>query len=285
MVASDAFDFHSGTQAVGGGALSMRVSSRFIGRWIVSLLLSLPFSVGVCAPPQTVQIVFKGCVNEPSTYAVQSPVRLSAVLELAAVQDCAYWHGASWLKAGNQPEQLKLKTALLEEVNLLIEAAESETLQRHLRILHDQIEAMPVTGRTVPSDLDMFRVETRPLKNRLVVEDSVFWLPKRPTQLYFLGFEQGAMDYFSTQTVSDYWEKNALKPDYEKGWVYVVQANGKIEKHKVGYWTHEQAYVAPGGWIVAPLKESLFDATDDRISRDGFYRQLTQWLATQVIQP
>lgn len=249
----------------------------------MGLLVSLMLPVSHASENFTV--TFKGCVQQKEAYVFDQPQRLYGLLQFAGVQSCAYTHGVSWLLESKKPEQQKLKAELLKDLSLLESAAETDELKLHLSLLKRQLEAMPVTGRYVPFDADAFRVAVRPLKNRLVVSDSTFLFPKMPQRLQLWGFEQTDMPFFSASSLTDYWHKNGLKPFYEKGRVYVVHANGTVEHRRVGYWAYEANYPSPGSWIVAPLKPAVFNAADGQVESETFHKNLTQWLATQVIYP
>lgn len=253
-----------------------------VGLYVGLLMCLLPvFSQAV----EGFTVTFKGCVQKQGSFAVEHPQRLFDLFQFANVERCAYVPGVSWLVDAKKPEQEKLKKALLDDLTTLHKYADSEELKLHLRLLKDQVEAMPVTGRYAPFDADAFRVAVRPLKNRLVVSDSTFLFPKIPQRIHFWGFEQADMAFFSASSLTDYWGKNGLKPFYEKGWVYVVHANGAVEHQRVGYWAYESHYPSPGSWIVAPLKPAVFNASDGQVESETFHKKLTQWLATQVIYP
>ncbi|MDR9500075.1 MAG: capsule biosynthesis GfcC family protein [Hydrogenovibrio sp.] len=235
--------------------------------------------------PYTVS--FHGCVENKQPLLLNAPVRLFSLLDQAQPTDCAFLKGSYWLDPALIPQQTALKNKLQTQIKSLVVSAEQQNnhdLTRHLRILLQQVNAMPVTGRHLPSELTPYLVETRPYANRLLTSEAFLYFPREPRHVNFIGFRKPEMLYFSTQSLSDYVGKNDLKPFYERGWVYHVLPNGKIEYLKVGYWTHDTTHPAPGSVVVGKLDASVFRHSDDiDFDQETYHRTLTQWLATQVL--
>lgn len=251
------------------------MSIKMIVRFVLPLFLGLSINT-VWA--QEVDISFSGCVSKEGTMRFEQPPRLSQVLQVAAIQDCAYFAGASWRSELAKEAQLKQKQALLAKIDLVLNANQDQALQSYLQALRQLIDSQKVTGRIFAS-LTPLEVDTAARANRKVMSRAYFHFPKQPQSLLFIGFKYPSIPYAPDWDLNRYVEKNPPLAFTENGWVIVVQPAGAIERRKVGLWTHEQFYAAPGAWILAPVKDAyLPDSAQD------FNQQLARWLATQTIR-
>lgn len=224
-----------------------------------------------------VHITASGCVDQPNSQVFETKISLFDVLSSIEYTNCYYGLGASWLQKGLLPSQKMKKKRLLELIEWHLGKVEEASAIEYLSDLRDLIESQKTTGRVIPADLDLFHVEMLPLKNRIITADSEFYFPAQPAVINLVGFKDTTLTYDSDLSITDIYQSNDICDACQHGWLWLVQPDGSVEKRKVGLWTNEEFYLAPGGWLISPL--NVFDQDEN----NEFYRLLTAWLATQVI--
>lgn len=254
------------------------MAKRYLPLNMHSLFFLLIFLLGFSSAKAAVNISFDGCVEKPQMIHYQSKVSLFQLLNDAEVDECAYLFGASWQKKSLLAAQLELKASVLKDIAAMLQMAETESEILYLANLQKLVEKQQVTGRVVATDFEPFHVEMLPLKNRVVVEDSTFYFPEQPNFINMLGFEKNKSPYSAESSIDDIYQTNPICDDCQEGWLWLVQPNGLVEKRKVGIWTHERFYLAPGGWLISELSAHQFSTI-----APGFYQKLTQWLSTQGV--
>lgn len=241
---------------------------------LILLLLSWVAQVNASSE---ITVHYSGCVEETSMIFKAKPSLLE-LLKQPNVQPCAYKFAAALMQSRLFLAQEAQKEALLITIQLLQLRSTSEVLKQYLRSLKALIQSQPVTGRVLGLELDSTRVEILPLQNRILSDSSKLYFPKKMKSVYFVGANKTQMLYRPVLTLDDYLKKNPLFDFFEKGHVYVVQANTDVEKLKVGGWNHQKQYVSPGAWVVGLLPTSVIEEIAPSFNED-----LAQWLATQVL--
>ncbi|QCU89554.1 capsule biosynthesis GfcC family protein [Thiomicrorhabdus sediminis] len=239
--------------------------------------LKLLFFVSICAGIPSISSAFTvqvdGCVAEPKIFQVDAKISLLDVLKNTELTSCAYVLGTSWSMASLEQQQAQQKRALLSQIEHEMSEADSAATIEYLQALFELIVKQPVTGRVLPSDFDSFHVEAMPQKNRVLTQESTIYFPSQPKKINLVGFSQSQRTYDSDLSTTDIYNEMDICSDCTHGWLWSVQPDGEVKKHKVGVWTTGKNYVAPGGWLISPLS-----GVDD-----SFYQQLTLWLATQEV--
>lgn len=224
------------------------------------------------------KISYSGCVEQSKTVIISDKISLFKALTSAELTECAFLYGASWVEPDRIPEQQLLKDTLLKELNKIIQQAPSVAAQQYFQNVHKRVSAQVATGRVVGMDLDLFHVEMLPLKNRLLTKKAAFYFPKMPKIINMLGFQTDSIEYNSNLSVNDIVHQNPICSECKPGWIWVVQPDTSIEKVKVGWWTNNQYYAAPGAWLITEFSDMDIEEVAPK-----FYQNLTQWLALQVI--
>ncbi len=248
--------------------------SKFFSPPMILLLLAWVTPVSASS---MVTVQYSGCVEENRVDFKTNP-SLLALLKYPVIQPCAYKFATALTQPRLILAQEAQKEVLLITIQLLQLNSKSDVLKQYLRSLKALIQSQPVTGRVLGLELDSTRVEILPLQNRILSDSLTLHFPKKLKSIYFVGANKTQMLYRSTQTLDDYLNKNPLFDFFEKGYVYVVQANTDVKKLKVGIWNHQKHYVSPGGWVVGLLKSSIIEEAAPTFNED-----LAYWLATQVL--
>lgn len=254
------------------------MAKRYLSISLLDAFFILIFSLAFSSAKAAVNISFDGCVEKPQKIHYQSKVSLFQLLNDVEIGECAYLFGASWHQKSLMVAQLELKASVLKDIAVMLKAAETESEVLYLSNLLKLVEKQRVTGRVVKTDFEPFHVEMLPLKNRVVVEDSHFHFPEQPNFINMLGFDKKRSPYSAESSIDDIYQNNPICDDCQVGWLWLVQPNGLVEKRKVGIWTHERFYLAPGGWLISELSARQFSTIAPE-----FYQRLTQWLSTQGV--
>lgn len=234
------------------------------------------------------QITYLGCyqgVEPPKlvTFTEVERISLFAVMQQAPKHECVYYFGASLQQPRLINEQQKQKNdllkALVELLNRAIKQGESE-IGSDLESLIAQVKAQPVTGRLLDIDLDLTRIETQALKNRLITTTSFVYLPTRKQPIRLFGLAKKTLPFDAQVTIQELYESLTLPKFVESGWIWALQTNGKVKKVKVGYWAHQQDYIAPGGWLMPVIADAWAQSSMGDIND-----LLIGWLKTQTLQP
>ena len=226
----------------------------------------------------TSKIKINFCEKQQLQLSLSQPARMTQILQSYQVPDCAYIFGAAALDPSLKAKQRQQKEALLSLLTSLFNATNNSALRDYLNILHARVSQQAVTGRSNMS-LNLLDAELKPFSNLLISKDLNFVYPRKPNSVNLLGFTQNEIPHSSFLDLNAVYESYATQAFTVKGYLYLVQANGVIEKHRVGYWSNQVVFVSPGAWVIAPIDMSEFkgDFTDVNLL-------LSQWLATQVVK-
>ncbi len=205
---------------------------------------------------------------EPEVFA---PKRLSDWLleHPQALSD--YPLGVSWRVQGEVAAQDLLKTALLKNLSAL----DSQGGGKHG--LYDWVAGLPVTGRVPLAMADARWLQANPLRDPVLQSDQSVILPRRPSTASVV-LENGTLCQIKQAAghqVIDYLHACGIQ---DADWAWIAQADGKVFRFGVAIWNgEEQSEVAPGAWIWAPSRNSVWS---EQISN-----QLMAFLATQEPAP
>lgn len=256
--------------------VGLSYSPQRISMWLVTCVLSL---LATSALSQAFEVSYKGCVASEKTIQVIDKISLFQLLQNAELTNCAFLFGASVSQTDRVQAQQRIKVDLLKILDRLLSSAETPSSAQYFERLQGLITSQTVTGRLLNIDLEPFHVEMQPLKNRMLTSDSTLYFPSRPNRLNLIGFEVDSIAYDSSLDLSNALSRYKICDACNSGWVWIVQPNTTIEKVKVGLWTHEKHYAAPGAWVISPLSDG--EVNDVSVE---FYQLLTTWLATQEVK-
>jgi hypothetical protein len=226
-----------------------------------------------------VTVEYTGCVNEAKSVKFASKVSLLEIINNADTSECAYLFGASLQKQSLKSSQSIQKQQLLSDLETLLKEVDSSVQGEYLYFLKQLILHQPVTGRQVPLDFQFFNVKFVALKNKALSESVLMYFPVKPSGINLIGFDKTKIKLNSMDSIGSIYTNNDVCSECEKGWLWLIQPDGTFNRRKVGYWTHEEFYIAPGGWLISELV-----GIDVEDYAPGFYKRLASWIATQVIK-
>jgi len=234
---------------------------------------------------------------------VLTPVALAVSLALSAATACAqsgqitgdglrlsqwllsntqpgvgYPLGLLWQVPDEQPAQLAIKLELLAALS------RPETMglrPGQAQALSDRIAAMPVTGRVMVPLAQVHWLQANPQRDPLLRQGHRVELPARPTTVTVLSVDglPCRVAQVDGATARDYLDRCA--PASGQGpadWAWVVQPDGRVERHGVALWNaNAQDALAPGAWVWAPPRALRIP--------ERFSMRLAQFLATQGPAP
>ncbi|MCY1452392.1 Capsule biosynthesis GfcC [compost metagenome] len=149
-----------------------------------------------------------------------------------------------------------------------------------LEHLHQQIAALPVTGR-LPHLLDPVGVEVDPKQNSLVSAGDVFIFPPRPNHVRVVGAVQAdcTLAHVPLQAARLYLQQCAQRAEADGDWLYLIQPDGQVSRVGIALWNREEgAPPAPGSIILVLLKAAGPDSPTPDLNRE-----IAEFLATQPL--
>ena len=205
------------------------------------------------------QIEVAGQVANPGSHTLPPAARLFDATRKAKVRADTYLLGAAWLHAPAKAEQKALKAGLLFELSDLQQQAQRKQQSERaglLQRLHDQVAAMPVTGR-VPENLDPIRLEIGRRHNRLLADGDKLLYPLRPDTVIVSGAvaNECILPFVGLKTATEYLKDCAPHADADSDWLYVIQPDGKHDRYGIAAWNKDAAQpLAPGARLLVPLR-------------------------------
>jgi protein involved in polysaccharide export with SLBB domain len=211
------------------------------------------------------KIEVRGEVLHPGIYPVEEGERLSTVLErVGGYTKEAFLTGAVFIRESVRQEQQK-------QLNELVRRMESETAQLDIPVasLRDEVlrshrEQALETSKRLLAQLKSVNATGRMVIELSAIEnlkDSGFdiqlrdgdklYIPKQPDEVLVVGevYNQSALLYHSSKDYKDYLNEAAPTRMADKGAIYFVRANGKVEAD-IGGWFVDN--IGPGDTIVVP---------------------------------
>lgn len=247
--------------------------------FIFGLLVNLVGLNLANAEQQTVSLNITTCDGREQQLHATTPVYLSDFLVHLDWQACNYPYGALLSFPERKAAQSALQTKLLSFLTNPARLASLTDEQRdYFQKVAQLISEQPVTGRRPLALIDPKAIEVTPNTNPVIRNQAYLQLMNRPDFIRLLGFETVVMRHVTAQTLSEYLASTQLLPGLVPGYVWVVQANGQIEKLRYGLWTFNSPAVSPGAWLIAEVPSSWIK------DYPQFNEELAQWLATQAPQ-
>lgn len=219
-----------------------------------------------------------GTVAAQSGQITGDDQRLSQWLLNNTQPGAGYPLGLLWQVPDEQPAQLAIKLELLAA----LARPESMGLRSsQAQALADRIAAMPVTGRVMVPLAQVHWLQANPQRDPLLRRGHRIELPARPTTVTVLSVDGTPcrMAQVDGATARDYLDRCAAASGQGPAdWAWVVQPDGRVERHGVALWNaHAQDALAPGAWVWAPPRALHIP--------ERFSMRLAQFLATQGPAP
>jgi len=232
-------------------------------------------------PAPTVRVYVEGSVHAPGPFDMPAGSRISdAVLAAKPTRD-AWPTGASLLRDSAARDQVRLKAALLHDLDQLGKSESPEVRDTAAR-LSRLLEAMPVTGR-VQAQLDARRLEVQRESNRpLVVGDRIVYAVRpEHVRVYGAVVDECDLRHESLRDASDYLQSCPRTSVADRDWMYVVQPDGAVQRLGIALWNRSAAQaLAPGATLYVPLRATVTKALDGDFNED-----FAHFIATQLIEP
>ena len=225
-----------------------------------------------------VSLVVNDCAGQQQLLTASEPVYLTDFLTHIDWQSCDYAYGAVLSFPERVPSQSALQARLIEFVTNPSVLSKASSHQRdYFEQLAVLLAGQPVTGRRALALIDPKAIELTPNQNPVIRQQAYLQLVNRPTVIQLVGFETVALRHVTSMSLSDYLATTQRMAGLVAGEVYVVQANGQIDRLRYGAWTFNSPAVSPGAWVIALAPNRWIKAYPT------FNEDLAQWLATQVL--
>lgn len=239
----------------------------------------LLFAIAGTAQAQPVlQVQVEGAVRTAGTFAVPPGSRLADVA-LAAMPTREAWPtGASLLRQAAAKDQVRLKAALLHDLERLQQADDPE-VRAVAAALDAQLQAMPVTGR-VPAQLDPRRLEMLPDANRPVADGDRLVYPRRPGIVRITGavIEPCEVAHVPLRDAAEYLDA-CPRRGADGDWLHVIQPDGSVQRIGIALWNRSAPQaLAPGALLYVPLPPKSVRHLDGDFNGD-----LARFIATQPV--
>ncbi len=215
--------------------------------------------------------------SPPAQSEVRSPTRLSDHLQSSstALKSNPDALGLVW----TTPEELQRQWATYQQIQAQLDSlrrADALTESTH-RSMTQLLRGLPPTGRVRTPAANPEWLQSKPRRDPLLQPgDSVGWPPERPRAVRVLN-ERGLVCQVPHRSGLQARDYLLACPEMEPGdWAWVVQPDGRVQQHGLGWWNPaRQDYVGPGAWVWAPSA-----SLKGRVPA-AFHQAWAEWLATQ----
>ena len=238
----------------------------------------------LCAqPPLRVEVA--GAVAHPGELHLPAGARLADAVNAAQVGSASYVLGAAWLRPDAHMAQLRLKAGLLYELQTIALQARVQGhagLQALAQRMHEQLVAMPITGRQVVTTLEPHALQIDDAANLPLQTGDRLIYPRRPQAIRVIGAvdHDCRMPLVALRDARDYLGGCPRSSSADPDLLYVIQPDGHVFVQGVALWNRSAPMsLAPGAVLYVPLQPGLIQpAADDRFNAD-----MAKFLATQVL--
>jgi len=222
------------------------------------------------------QMTILGEVQHPGTYSIKKGERLSSLLaRTGGYSKGAYLDASVFTRESVREEQQKQIEALssrlegeLGHLKLTTDQVRDPTIkQRELQNLASskrvlsQLKSTKAVGRIVIelSDVEKFKGSSYDIQ---VHDGDKLYIPARPDEILVLGevYNQSALIYDPKKTKDDYLRQAGPSGIADLSEIYVVRANGSIDKDDGGWFRSQKLY--PGDTLVVPQRLTNFNLLD-----------------------
>lgn len=238
----------------------------------------------VCAgslvgPVAAETIYIDGAVLKPGEYQWHQGARLHDAVVAGQVSSQAWPLGAALLRQSAIEPQQRLKAGVLYELranNLYARGENAPELQQLLERLESFVERLPVTGRVV-AELDPFQLLIASKNDLLEAGDELVY-PRRPSTIRVLGAVAAdcQLAFDASLELKDYLRQCPSHSAADRNAVYVIQPDGTTERIGIAPWNEQQATLAVGAIIYAPVNPAALSPEARELNQD-----MAALLATQ----
>lgn len=212
----------------------------------------------------TYEVTLKGEVRFPGTYAIKRGETLTQLIERAGgFTDHAFIEGAVFTREELRKQEQERKKILAQELqrevvsNMLTGTGDSRVSYSEVRtLLADLLSAEPV-GRLI---MDLPKLLAGNGANNVQLKDGdTLHVPSRKDSISIMGEVQMATSYrFDPElTVDEYISRSGgTKEKADEGRIYIVKANGAIERYEGGsswFSFSSNSQLGPGDTIIVPM--------------------------------
>ncbi|MDH6525134.1 YjbH domain-containing protein [Polynucleobacter sphagniphilus] len=194
-----------------------------------------------------------------------------------------YFLGSSWLTPKEIPDQIKAKQALLEGLDKIPFPENDSSAQLTKARLYQWIETMPVTGRVVLPNTNPRALQANPKQDPILLANEKVIIPQTPQTvtvirangtLCKIAYRPHVEARFYIQGCTQKGKEVSPHAD----WASIIEPDGSVHVVPVAAWNAgKQDFPAPGSWIWAPPRNSLWTSTEG----EQFSKQFTGYLSTQ----
>lgn len=249
------------------------MKSLFSLAWLALVLLITSSTLKAESPEVIVQVQ----ADTEQWLAYSEPPRLVQVLSQVGDVSQIYWPAAAlFVKHADIEDQRQAVLLQLQRLEQHWQQKNQASYVVRLQSLRQQVAEWQLAYRVpVIVDYDLARVVERhnprldPGHYRLI-------LPTRSVSVRALGqlpYERLLM-HRGASSVSSYLNELTAVRDSDPSWVFVVQANGQLDKVGIAYWNRQHYELSPGSQLFIPMADAMLP---------GSFRSLNQEIAQLLV--
>jgi len=231
---------------------------------------------------EATQINLAGAVQNAGPATAPAGARLADALIAAQPRADAYLPGTLFLRESARQEQVRLKAGLLHDLHALSKHRKAD-YQHVAAALIEWLEPRPVTGRVVAASTDMRLLQVQPLRNPELEAGDALDIPVRPETVTVSGAVRSVctLPHAPLKSARQYAKECQREAAADPEYLYVIQADGNVQKLGVALWNRaDPQAVSPGGTVYIPIRASVMDEIDPK-----FNAEFAAFIATQPVSP
>ena len=212
----------------------------------------------------TYEVTLRGEVRFPGTYAIKRGETLTQLIERAGgFTDHAFVEGAIFTREELRKQEQERKKILAQELqrevagNMLTGTGDTQVSYNEVRTLLADLLSVEPVGRLI---MDLPKLLSGNGANNVQLKDGdTLHVPSRKDSISIMGEVQMATSYrFDPElTVNEYINRSGgTKEKADEGRIYIVKANGAIERYEGGsswFSFSSNSQLGPGDTIIVPM--------------------------------
>lgn len=233
------------------------------------------------ASQPSVGIELQGEIQNPGFLQLPTGSRLSDALLAAKASPNAYLIGGMFAREKARNDQLRLKAGILHGLKTLSTSSDQDIKSAALSV-QAQLEDLPVTGR-VKVTLNARLQQIQPKNDPELASGDKLVLDRRPTTVSVLGavIGQCVLSHSALKSARSYSAECPSLAAADKEYLYVIQADGLVQKVAVALWNRDDPItLSPGGAIFVPIRGKALRDVDS-----GLNDEIAEFIATQHVSP
>lgn len=231
---------------------------RTLAALLISLITTSVFAAG------TVKVFIAGSAEPKTLTGAEHLIDLVGQPRLAN----SWWPGAVISEERATASAQRQKQAVLTRLAAL-SAEESGDDAAALNTLHQQIQALKITGRQqVNLDPDVVRVSER--GNPPLQGNYSLWVGGQPAEVTLFGLisRPGKQPFMPGRDVVSYLDGQSLLSGADRSYAWVIYPDGRTQKVPVAYWNKRHVEPMPGSIIFVGLDESFWNSEPESLNAD-----------------